>query len=107
MTTPELLDRLRNAADAMADAVYDEGLERLAVGEYEAEIATSLMGQLNPATNKPHSASSAKDSAKDMPEVRQRKAQLLDAERRTIMARAGYECARIAAWASVAPAGGL
>ena len=105
MTAPDVLRALEDAAHAYADAKHDEATQQMHITETEAEIAASLLGSDNPATGKPHSASSAKEAAKETPEVKRLKRELLEAERCTIHRRAAYECARIAAWAQVTPAG--
>lgn len=105
MSPTDLLRAIEDTADAYADAVYDEAKQRAYITETEGEISASLLGQDNPATGKPHSASSAEKAAKETPEVKRLRMELLDAERLTIQRKARYECARIAAWASVAPVG--
>lgn len=105
MSAHDLLRALENAASDYADAKYDEGKQRQYIEVVESEIAASLIGTPNPLTNKEHSASSAEKAAKETPEMRNLRAQLLESERLTIHRKAAYECARIAAWANLAPAG--
>lgn len=103
--TPDLLRQqiaeVETAAEDYADAVHAEGTLRLYAAETEAEIAASLIGSTNAETGRAHSATSAAEAAKRTPEIQRLRADILDAERLTIRRRARYECARIAAWASV------
>lgn len=94
---PELLE----TATVYADAVTHEARLRMQRDDTESTIAASLLGQPNPATNKPHSASSAAEAAKATPEVLALREQIIEAERRVILTRARYECARLSAWAVV------
>ena len=59
------------------------------------------MGTPNAETGKPHSATSAREAARNAPAVVAQRVALLTAERETILARARYEAARIAAWQTV------
>lgn len=94
-------DAIRVAALVLADAVQAEARLRFARETTEAEIAASLLGQPNPATGKPHSATSAAEAAKQTTEVLTMRERLLELERVTILARGNYEAARVEAWALV------
>ena len=93
----DLLDK----ALALADAVSAEAYARIHRDEVEAQIAASLIGNTNPETNKPHSRTSAQAAAAESDEAKAARLAIIAAERETIMARARYEAARIAAWAEV------
>lgn len=97
----DALDWMLHRAQDYADAQHLEAKLRIAKEETEGEIAASLLGNENPATNKPHSATSAKEAAKESPTIKQMRLEIMTAERETILAHARYEAALIAAWQTV------
>lgn len=92
---------IKEAAAAVAAAVRAEAMLRSHRETLVAELAASMLGQHNPETGKPHSATSAKEAAKQLPSVQELNDRILDAECDTILARGDYEAARVEAWSAV------
>lgn len=98
VTIEMLLSGVFHAAKGVADA--EQALAELSIEkqEHEAALINSYLGSTNPATNKPHSATSAKEAANDhesMMDLRRRRVEL---ERAVTLAKAAHECARLRAW---------
>jgi hypothetical protein len=82
------VDAIDAAANAVCDAVRNETAARATRDEFLDAITNSLLGQPNPMTEKPHSATSAEKAGKSSDEYKRMDALVQDAE-----------CARILAWA--------
>ncbi len=96
-----LVDPIGETAKDYADAVEQEYITRRELMRTEAEIVASLIGQPNPMTGKPHSASSASEYAKTCDTIMDIKDRVQMRELNTIRAKAQYEMARVRAWLSV------
>jgi len=92
---------IRQAAEALAEVVNAEGTLRARRERLIADLTASIIGQHNPETGKPHSATSAREAAKALPSVLELGEKILDAECAIIRRRGEYEAARIEAWARV------
>ena len=96
-----LIAEVEDAARALADAVQVE--QRLEAGHalLKAAVAQSLLGQPNPQTGKPHSASSAGDAAQLSEAVTLHRQEVINAVRAKIIAQGAYEGAKLRARLSV------
>lgn len=92
---------IKEAAAAVAAAVRAEATLRAQRETTLAELTASIIGQHNPETGKPHSATSAREAAKALGAVQELNERILDAECAVILARGDYEAARIDAWLAV------
>lgn len=68
---------IREAAAAVAAAVRAEAMLRAKRETTLAELTASIIGQHNPETGKPHSATSAKEAAKQLSAVTELNEQIL------------------------------
>lgn len=96
-----IANAIRETATALAAAVRTEGTLRANREALLAELTASLIGQPNSETGKPHSATSAREAARQLPQVSELNDDILDAEGVAILARGEYEAARVEAWALV------
>src|SRR5437660_764882 len=98
-TTAEALDvrAVLMAGEQVAACLVAEGEIGFEKADLLDELTASLIGTPNAQTQKPHSASSAVDFARNTTEYRNLQRKALDAERATFLAKVRYEVARITA----------
>lgn len=112
MTTVAILDaehrvqQIENAAVNVAFAIRAETAARDERDDFLEALVNALVGQPNPMTEKPHSATSAEKAAKCSEDYRAKETAVLNAECKRILAWADYERAKLNAKLAVIAAGG-
>lgn len=112
MTTTIILDaehRIAQIERRAVDVCFAIRQEQQAIDDRDtmlSALVNSLIGQPNPLTNKPHSATSAEAAAKDTEQYKAAQAARLTAEVKRVMAWADYERARLIAKLAVVAAAG-
>lgn len=111
MTTTDQAERaiqaIDTAADRVAAAITSEAAAEDVCAEELSALVNSLIGQTNPLTNKPHSATSAEAAAKETVTYKTARQRRTEAEIETARARAALESAKLRAklLTSIASAG--
>lgn len=112
MTAIAILDaehRVQRIENAAVNVCFALRAERQAVDDRDELLITlrnQLIGQPNPVTNKPHSATSAEESVKLTEQYKAADAERIMAECKHIMALADYERAKLNAQLAVIAARG-
>lgn len=93
---------VRRAAQRHVEAIRAAAKARADRDALLGELVASIVGQPNPMTNKPHSATSATEAAKELPAYVEAQGKVLDADCRIVLAVAEYDAAKLTAQLLVA-----
>lgn len=98
MQTETAIQTVEEAGRVYADALAAEETAALEASELADQLTASLLGSDNPATGKPHSATSAEKAAKETEQYREAQRHIITAKRAHVIARTQYEVAKLNAW---------
>jgi hypothetical protein len=98
MQTEHAIQTVEEAGRVYADALAAEEQASIEASELADQLTASLLGNDNPATGKPHSATSAEKAAKESDQYRDAQRRIVAAKRAHVLARVGYEVAKLNAW---------
>ena len=93
----QAIDAIDVASERVANAIAAEVRAEDACAEELSALVNSLIGQTNPLTSKPHSATSAEAAAKETVTYKAARDRRVEAEIETARARAALESAKLRA----------